>query len=190
MIASLNYKKDAKTFTIATVGEFCALVLWIYYLDQGYVVLSVILLLAGFLVERLTVLNWVKSIRADNKIFANISWWLKAVEILIITISEIVIWMIWYYAFKEFGHLVSFLILLPLMQIEHSVEMALLKKESWKKYILKKKVIVFTLFETVGAALALYFYTSEEYILAALALLIGLSVEHVIQGVNLREKQV
>ncbi len=146
------------------------------------------LLWAGFLVERLSVINWIRNLRRGQDNFIDVPVRKQIIGILVITLSEIVIWLIWYYVALELGHIIAFLIFTLLMQAEHAVEMAFLKREPWKKYFWHRTTLIFTLIETLGGALGLYFFMTDDFAMAAGTLFIGLSIEHIIQGVQLRDK--
>ena len=76
-----------------------------------------------------------------------------------------------------------------LMLVEHSAEMGLVKRKSLWIYAGTFKTNLFTLMEVLGAAGWMYFHQQDQHGLAIASLLIGLSVEHIIQGSSLKPKE-
>lgn len=76
------------------------------------------------------------------------------------------------------------------MLVEHSVEMSLIKRTGPLAFVGNPRTIFFTLMETLGAVGWLYFVRAGQPGLGAALLLIGLSVEHVLQGSQLKPEPV
>lgn len=74
------------------------------------------------------------------------------------------------------------------MLMEHSAEMSLVKKESIWKYTKNISTHFYTLMETLGAVCWMYFNANDQLGIGALCLIIGLSIEHIIQGADLKRK--
>ncbi|WP_442505849.1 di-heme-cytochrome C peroxidase [Novipirellula sp. SH528] len=171
-------------FVIATAGEFIALYYWLLLFDQSSYLLATIVLWAGFLVERIAVLYWVKEnfggnigIAADHK-----PWWQKLIGLLLICLSEITVWVLFVFAQHYFGWTAAFLVLFVGEQIEHSIELGLLSQTSWLKFVASRQATVITVLETLGGVAWLYLVRHDQAQLGGMMLLIGLTIEHVIQG--------
>ena len=73
-----------------------------------------------------------------------------------------------------------------LMLAEHSMEMALLKKDRFWKYLGHPRTLFFTVMEVAGGVGWLYLVRQDEPLWGAIVLLLGLSIEHVLQGSQLK----
>ncbi len=171
-------------FVIATAGEFVALYFWLQLFEQSAYVSATLVLWAGFLVERIAVLYWVKvnfggdiGIAADAK-----PWWQKLIGLLLICLGEITIWVGFVFAERYFGWPAAFAVLFVGEQIEHSVELGLLSRTSWLEFVVSRQATAITVLETLGGVAWLYFVRQGQPQLGGLMLLIGLTIEHVIQG--------
>jgi hypothetical protein len=195
---SLNPRTDILPFVVATAGEFAALFFWLHYLDQGRFWLANGILWAGFLVERVSVILWIRFVYRGGarQPVREPGLLLTVAGLLGITLSEIMIWIFWraiadgQIAWLNFGPGASFVIagilLMALMLAEHSVEMAALKRTKPWSYLTSPSTIFFTFMEVVGAVAWLYFVRNGQPVAGGICLLIGLSIEHVLQGSDLR----
>ena len=115
----------------------------------------------------------------------------KGVAVLLgVTLSEILIWITWRWGAQFGGHFLAGLYLLIVMQIEHSVEMGILKRTKPFAYIMNVRTFVFTLMEVLGGVGWLYFTTKGQPYLGGACLGIGLSIEHILQGSQLRPAKI
>ncbi len=177
-------------FVIATAGEFIALYFWLHYFDKQEYALATFILWLGFLVERVAVLYWVKvnfgsniGIAADHK-----PWWKKAIGLFLICLSEITVWVIFVYVYDRFGIAPAFVVLFIGEQIEHSVELGLLAQSSWLKFIFSKSATMITLLEALGGIAWLYLVRHGQPQLGGAMILLGLTIEHVVQGNAIKRK--
>jgi hypothetical protein len=197
-LRTLDVKTDVLPFVVATAGEFAALFFWLHYLDQGRFWLANGILWAGFLVERLSVILWIRYVYAGrSQQPAKVPGLLPTViGLLAITLTEIAIWIAWramadgQIAWLNVGPganvVIAAVVLMGLMLAEHSVEMAALKgKKPWA-YLGHSTTIFFTFMEVIGAVAWLHFVRSGQPVLGGICLLVGLSIEHVLQGSDLR----
>lgn len=199
-LQKLDFRTDVLPFVLATAGEFAALFFWLHYLDQGRFWLANGILWAGFLVERISVVVWIRTIYRKKEQISVSTPILAAIFGLIgITLSEILIWVFWVTLADErislgLGPSAAFalaaVVLMGLMQVEHSVEMGVLKRRSPREFLLNPPTIFFTFLEVAGAVAWLYFVRSDQLLLGGLCLLVGLSIEHVLQGSGLRPDEV
>jgi hypothetical protein len=189
-VTNLNFKTDVVPFIIATAGEFTALFFWLQLFEQGQIILATIVLWAGFLLERGMVVLWLRAIYREREGVErdNDPLWLWLTKIIGVTIVEIVIWIGWVSLANTAGHLLAFVVLTLAIHTLHSVEMATLKRtlETPLMFFTSPKTVFFTLCESIGAAGWLFFLRSGQPTMAALSLLLGLVIEHIIQGSSLK----
>lgn len=187
---NLSFRTDVFPFIIATLGEFAALFLWLRFVRDGEILLAAIVLWTGFLVERIAVVLWMNYVYRSLAGAPADQLPLKTGAIVLfgITLSEILIWLLWVWIAIEVNAILGLIVLNVLLLIEHSVEMAILKEEKPLAYIGDPKTIIFTLFEGVSAAIWLELALNGQEILGGAIMLAGLSVEHVLQGAMLKPK--
>jgi len=187
-MTKLQFKTDVLPFTIATVGEWIALYYWLDFNLQGAAILGHLALWVGFVIERSSVLYWVRTVHNPASGIANIDYPVsqQVLRVIAITITEVAIWVVWLWLAGEMGHVGAGVLLFVLMQIEHSWEMSLVKSTSIWTYMGNGRTLIFTLAETLGAGAWLYCVLDGQQFLGGLILFIGLSVEHVIQGGTLK----
>lgn len=188
MNSVLSFKKDLLPFLIATIGEFIALHYWLTYLELGNFILANILLWIGFGIERGSVAFWLQRVYKPTVGINNgkVSVWLQVFGWLFITFTEIVIWVIWYKCIPHIGHIGAGVVLYVLMLVEHSAEMGLVKGKNILVYTKVLKTHFYTLMETLGAMGWIYFHTTGRPGIGITCLIIGLSIEHIIQGGGLK----
>jgi len=197
----LDFKTDVLPFIVATAGEFAALYLWLQFLDAGQFVLANVLLWAGFAVERLAVYLWIRYIYRSREGRTDKQPLLVTVAgLFLITLSEVLIWIFWL-ALADGDILglaavapatamaIAGVILMVLMTIEHSVEMGALKRTNPLAYMTSPSTLLFTFMEVAGAVAWLALVRADRPLLGALCLLVGLSIEHVLQGSDLRPEE-
>jgi len=176
-------------FIVATGGEFIALYFWLFFWDRGSFLLASILLWLGFLTERVAVLYWVKEnfgsrgIAADDK-----PWYAKLIGLGAICLSEISIWVVFVFVYDFVSPLAGFIVLFIGEQLEHSMELGLLAQKPMKSFIFTFSATFITVLEAVGGFLWLYGVRHGQPQLGGLALLVGLTIEHVVQGNAIKVK--
>lgn len=188
MSAKLNFKSDILPFLIATIGEFIALHFWLYYMDLDQFLLANILLWIGFGIERGSVALWIKKVYRPKEGItgSSVPLWKQLLGWGFITLTEIIIWIIWLWAIQQWGLITGTVILYVLMLIEHSAEMGLVKQKSLWIYVKVFNTHLFTLMETLGALGWIYFHQQGQDEWAIVCLIVGLSIEHIIQGSALK----
>ncbi|MGD8328550.1 MAG: hypothetical protein PVJ49_03885 [Acidobacteriota bacterium] len=190
-----GFVKERLPFIVATGGEFIGLYFWLYYWDLGSYALATIVLWAGFLTERVSVLGWVvyfhtkmeakypdRSADKSASDFKNKPKAQQLIHLFLICLSEISIWVVFVIAYEYYGWPASLLVLIIGEQLEHSMELGLIAHKSIKEYIPTWNALKITLLEAIGGVLWLYMVRHEQPQLGGLFLLIGLSIEHVVQG--------
>jgi hypothetical protein len=179
-------------FVIATGGEFLGLYFWLAYFDAGQYVLATIVLWAGFLTERYVVLNWTAAFRGvlaaeypdapHYDSFQAMSTVQKVGKLLIITVTEISVWVSAVLVFDHVHWVAAFVVLVIGEQLQHSWELGLIASRPITDYIPTWKALTITLLETIGGIIWIGLVRHEQPQLGGLFLLIGLSIEHVVQS--------
>ena len=196
---NLDFKTDILPFVAATTGEFIALYFWLQFLDAGWLVAANVVLWIGFAVERAAVYLWIRYIYRQRGGGSTSSLPLVVGGLLAITLSEVLIWMLWLVMADGglvwlglstgAGFVLAAVVLMGLMLIEHSVEMAALRRTPLLAYVTNANTVFFTLMEVAGAVGWLLLVRNGHPLLGGLCLLVGLSVEHVLQGSQLRPEE-
>lgn len=191
MIGRLNPRTDILPFVAATAGEFVALFYWLRLLEAGQPWLAAAVLWAGFSVERIAVALWIRFVYTPKDAAATPAppLWRSVLTLVLITVSEVAIWVIWLALAMAYGHIAAGLVLMVLMLAEHSVEMSLIKRTPPLAWVTNRETIFFTVMEVVGAMGWLYLTWAGQPVAGAACLLVGLSVEHVVQGAQLKPEQ-
>lgn len=196
MTRRLDFKTDVLPFIVATAGEFAALHYWLQLLDTQFLLANVVLW-AGFAVERVSVYLWIRYVyRTRGGQPRARSLFVVIPGLFLITLSEILIWILWVAladgtiggvaATPALNMTVAGIVLMVLMTIEHSVEMGALKRTNPLAYVTSPSTLLFTFMEVAGAVGWLALVRAERPLLGAACLLVGLSIEHVLQGSDLR----
>ena len=197
----LDFNTDVLPFIVATAGEFAALYFWLHFLDAGQFVLANGLLWGGFAVERIAVYLWIRYIyRVREGRVAEQSLVVTIAGLFVITLSEVLIWIFWLALAdgEVFGlaavapptaMAIAGVILMVLMTVEHSVEMGALKRTNPLAYMTRPSTLLFTFMEVAGAVAWLALVRADRPLLGAVCLLVGLSIEHVLQGSDLRPEE-
>jgi len=189
-----GFMRERLPFIVATGGEFIGLYFWLFYWDQGSYLLATIVLWAGFMTERVSVLGWVMyfqtKMEAKYKLpadkattdFKNKPVAQKLVHLFLICLSEISIWVVFVIAYEYWGWPASLAVLIIGEQLEHSMELGLIAHRPIKEYIPSWNAFKITLLEAIGGVLWIYMVRHEQPQLGGFFLLLGLSIEHVVQG--------
>ncbi|MEM7374301.1 MAG: hypothetical protein AAF587_37245 [Bacteroidota bacterium] len=185
----VNFKQDVVPFLIATIGEFIALHYWLVYMDSEQFVSANLLLWLGFAIERTAVVIWVRRVHNPQAGFVNLPMLKQVIGVALITLSEILVWIAWLWVVTKYGHLAGAITLYILMLGEHSMEMSLIKARPINVYLINGRVNFFTLMETLGAVGWMYFHQQGQDGWAVASLLIGLSIEHILQGRELKPEE-
>ena len=182
--------KERLPFIIATGGEFIALYFWLYFFEQQDYWLATFLLWLGFLIERVAVLYWVKVNFGDDVGIAakQKPLWKKAFGLFLICLSEITVWVIFFWTYRYYGLGPAFVVLFIGEQLEHSMELGLLSKTSMWKYVFSWDATFITVLEAVGGTVWIYLFFQGQPQLGGLAMLTGLTIEHVVQGNAIKHK--
>jgi hypothetical protein len=196
-----SFVKDRLPFIVATGSEFLGLYFWLYFFDRGgiSIALAMIALGAGFLSERLAVLGWVKyfhtklqaqyGLAADGSAGSDIKQKSTAGALLhlsFICLTEITIWVTFVLIFDRWGWVAGFATLMVGEQLQHSLDLALIARRPIREYIPSANALLITLLEGIGGISWLWLVRHGQPQVGGLILLIGLSIEHVVQGQRIK----
>lgn len=106
----------------------------------------------------------------------------KLAKLLIITVTEITIWVSAVLVFDHVNWVAAFAVLIVGEQLQHSWELGLIASRPITDYIPTWKALTITLLETVGGIIWIGLVRHQQPQLGGLFLLIGLSIEHVVQS--------
>ncbi|MDQ6633513.1 MAG: hypothetical protein M3Z10_02015 [Gemmatimonadota bacterium] len=183
---SLDFRRDIVPFLVATLGEFFALVLWLRYQDAGDIATARVALWIGFAVERIAVAMWVRQSFGPALGVASGPIWKTGIFLFIITLVEVTIWDVWLRTARSTGDMAgpmtAALLLFVLIHALHSLEMGAVRNQNPLIFAVKGRTLFFSLMETVAGAGWLALAARGHPTLGALVLLVGLTVEHIIQG--------
>jgi hypothetical protein len=156
-------------------------------------------LCAGFLSERLAVLGWVKyfhtklqaefGFAADGTAGSDIKQKSPASALLhlfFICLTEITIWVTFVFIFDRYNWAAGFAVLMIGEQLQHSLDLALIARRPIRKYIPSANALLITVLEGVGGIAWLWLVRHGQPQLGGAILLLGLSIEHVVQGQRIK----
>jgi hypothetical protein len=194
-----GFVQERLPFVIATGGEFIGLFFWLAYWDAGNYILATIVLWAGFITERIVVLGWVNHFQTQMEAkypdqpvdksaedFKNKPKAQQLAHLALICLSEITIWVTVVYVFDAYGWVAAFAALVFGEQLQHSTELGLIAHRPISGYIPTWNALKITLLESVGGILWIWLVRHGQPQLGGLFLLLGLSIEHVVQGAKIR----
>lgn len=102
--------------------------------------------------------------------------------------AEVLIWVLWLALAHELGHWLAGAVLLVLMHIKHHVETVTIQDKPFRSGLFSLKGSLASAMEVGGAVACLVLIGDDQPFLAALAILVGISVEHAIQFDVLRRE--
>jgi len=172
-------------------------------------IIANVLLWIGFMVERITVVWWANQNFGD-KVKLPVPKepkWIFLLWMIAITVSEIVVWIVFREAYKcqtlsQQGFVVHYGVALGILflgeQLQHSYELHAMKGATWSSQFFKINTAFITLLETAGGAGFLFCIRNPDwfafagesrelvaYALGGISMLLGLGVEHVVEGQSL-----
>lgn len=169
---------------IATITEVVGLFLWVELVDDNKIVLGIVALVIGLLLERISVKMTINSFYGPNPPHPNIFWNLTLSAIL-----ETVGWLIWLFlADKVIGPVWAAVVFSVLTLFLHSYQIGYFKRIGIFVYLSDPTTIVFSVIEGITAYYWLALARDEKTLLAFIALLVGITIEHIIQGFALQAK--
>jgi len=188
-MSKLDFKKDILPFLVATIGEWFALFYWLELRDRGEILLASILLWAGFLVERTAVILWLRYVhRSGTGIASSNTGFLKtAAAIVLITIPELIIWAAWLWVARNYGYGLAGAGLAVTMLFEHALELSLVKQVKLRFFLTNPPTLFFTAMEVFAAIVWLILVEQGHSVAGGAVLLLGLTIEHIIEGATLKD---
>jgi hypothetical protein len=174
-------------FVIATGSEAGGLGLWLRFTDDQRIPLGLTVLFVGLLIERIAVLISLSAIyRGEGLKFPKQSFGEITIGVILLAIAEVLIWLAWLFVAEHYGAVLGAVVLFVLMVVLHSSEIGILKLKGIFSYALSPKNWLFTLMETLGGAFWLHYVREDKPVLGIVILAVGLSIEHIIEGTELR----
>ena len=187
-MSNLDFKKDILPFLVATTGEWFALFYWLEFQERGGLLLAHTLLWAGFLVERTAVILWLRYVqRSGTGIGSSDTGFLKTVAAIVgITIPELIIWVGWLWLARSYGYWVAGAGLALTMLFEHALELSLVKPVKLRFFLTHAPTLFFTAMEVFAAVAWLILVDRGQGVAGGAVLLLGLSIEHIVEGATLK----
>lgn len=198
-----TFVKDRLPYLIATAGEFTGLYFFLHYWDKGGrsgVALACVILLAGFITERVAVMKWANYFRhkmelkygadAAGTAAENVKPPSKAHilgKLLLICATEITIWVSFVIIYDAYGWPWSFAVLLIGEQLQHAWDFALIARRPIGEYIPSPNALFITLIEGGAGILWLLLVRHGQPQLGGAFLLLGLITEHVVQAQRIKK---
>jgi hypothetical protein len=172
-------------FTVATFGEFAALYYW-QRLVGFHVFEGVTVLWAGFLVERGTVVAWLRLPRELPDPWGKVRpLWLI---LLLVTSAEILAWSLWWPLSTNLGFLMGAFFLFFTIHAIHGYEVAIISRTGFMPAITNFGTVALSIIEATGGTVWLRLIEKRRPDLGALVLLASLLVEHILQVLGQRRK--
>lgn len=198
-----TFVQDRLPYLVATAGEFIGLYFWLHYWDKGGrtgVILASVILLAGFVTERVAVMKWATYFRhkmelqygadAAGTAAENVKPPSKAHilgKLLLICATEITIWVTFVLVYDTYGWPYSFAVLLIGEQLQHAWDFALIARRPIGEYIPSPNALFITLLEGGAGILWLLLVRHGQPQLGGAFLLLGLITEHVVQAQRIKK---
>ena len=188
-MSNLDFKKDILPFLVATIGEWFALFYWLKFQERGELLLANTVLWAGFLVERTSVILWLRYVhRSGTGIASSDTGFLKtAAAIVLITIPELIIWVGWLWLARSYGYWIAGAGLAVTMLFEHALELSLVKQVKLRFFLTNPPTLFFTAMEVLAAVAWLILVDRGHGVAGGAVLLLGLTIEHIIEGATLKD---
>jgi hypothetical protein len=172
-------------FTIATAGEFGALVGWYLLHMAQRPFLASLALIAGFIVERYVVVLWLHVPRRVITPAGNLRSLL--VVLIGVTVAEMTTWTVWIGLAEAGEPWFAAAFLATGIHLVHSYEVALLKHSELRPTIIDRGVITITLLESVGGVWALWLAGRGHDLFPLFVLGGALLTEHIVQVLGLKK---
>jgi hypothetical protein len=174
-------------FSIATVGEFCALAGWYLGDRADWRLAAPLALLIGFLIERWMVVLWLDL--PSRVITPSGNLRLLLVVLGGVTVAEIAAWVVWIRLTEAQAPWLGAAVLVTGIHLVHSYEVALLKHRAVQSVLKEGGVIILTVLEAGGGFWALRLATRGSLKWAAVAMFVALLIEHLLQVGALKKEK-
>ena len=171
---------DILALVIATVAEFVGLFFWVQAVDNGQQTLGIAIIIIGLLVERIAVYIGIRAKWGDNPPHPNILGNLVGSGL-----GETVAWLIWLQIADTVDPIFAAIFLAIIILFEHSFQVGYFRRGKPFVYMIDPVTVVFSAMEGVFAYFWLENFRAGEVTTSAIILFVGLTIEHIVQGVKL-----
>jgi|GEM_PF-3147049 len=168
---------------VATIAEVTGVFLWIALTEANpsKAALGLLALIIGLEIERITVYMTLVQVFGPKPPHKN------AVPILFATgFLEAAAWLAWLAIVNAIGgtagHLIGLVLFSVLTLVVHSVQMAWFAKLPSFYFVPDPKSIIFSIIEAGAGFLLLLLYRDGQHVLGAIAILVCISIEHVMMA--------
>jgi hypothetical protein len=154
------------------------------FLQSPHGLIAVLVLWAGFIVERLMVVIWLNvpkriitpggQLRSRTLVLAGV------------TLAEIVVWVVWILVAEAHEPAFGTAVLFVGIHLVHSYEVALIKHRQFTPVLVSGEVVFLTILEAVGGAGALWLATRGWTLFPLLLIGLALLIEHIAQVTALK----
>lgn len=176
---------------IATIAEVTGVFLWIAFTEAtpSRAALGVLALIIGLQIERITVYMTLVQVFGPKPPHKNAGPILFATGFL-----EAASWLVWLAIVNAIGdgdttagHLIGFAIFSVLTLVVHSVQMAWFAKLPPFYFVADPKSIIFSIIEAGAGFVLLLLYRDGQHVLGAIAILVCISIEHVMMATKVED---
>ena len=156
------------------------------FFQSPHLIAAVLVLWAGFIVERWMVIRWLD---VPRRIITPAGHLRPRLLVLAgVTLAEIVVWVVWIALAERNEPAFAAAVLVAGIHLVHSYEVALIKHRTFKSVVAGLDVIVITLLESAGGVLAFWLATKGEILLPLSAIGFALLTEHILQVTALKKE--
>lgn len=179
----LSLSAATVVLVVATLGELFALVSWLRFVRADAHGRAILVLLAGFTVERIAVAIWLRRSGIARDVAPGLAGWLRVGRgLALATAFEILLWYGFVLVAARSNVEIAGMLLLVGIHGLHAGEMAGVRGEPLAEILVRPRTLLFSFVEAAGGVAWLALANAGHPWLGALALFVGLSLEHVVQG--------
>lgn len=179
----LSLSASTVALVVATLGELSALAAWLHFVRAGEHARAILVLLAGFAVERIAVAHWLRRSGIARDAQPGLAGWLRMAPGLVgATAFEVGLWYGFVFGAGYWNVEIAGLLLLIGIHVLHAGEMSGVRREPLPAILVRPRTLLFSFVEAAGGVAWLALVGAGHPWRGALALLVGLTLEHVVQG--------
>jgi len=187
MIKQAVTPKDILSLAIATLTELVGVYLWVYFVDNQNQFLGIVILMIGLLAERISVVMAARDAYGEHPLPKNFYAFVVSSAF-----GEGLVWIVWLMIWDAIpglgGMAVATVAMFVMQLIAHSWQLSfVLGKPPLYRYTTDGLTIVFSAFEALGTLGWLFLFRSGQPVWSGVALLVGLLLEHIVQGLAVQK---